>query len=396
MKAGGVQGPNFAEASRKELREFNRKMAQLREARERELQGVKAQYDDRVKDTERDGEERLYRSKLSGGELLQDEMARQEKRLSEYSQGVQSQQRIMQAQRDQLAGHHETLLADMEINHRDKMQERGASLQEFAQDTDAKADQSMEEIRSEADRVVKNSHYLTARTLNEKYRHNDKKLREEDRRFSMERGKLARDQSEAMFKEKLEGDKNLQHTKTQNMVHLAQEKQTFQEKLESQRKHFEEIMKAHQLAYQQKMDAMIKGHNQSLEHVKSRHAGEMQSLTASQASYKAAMSSRSEDPFYNISALDPRVEDKLDHYEVTVAVPDYEQQNVILSGNKRSLKLTHSRRASNDVEFPDGSVNKTKRSESFTKEFPVADIVDPDKITRRYAEGLLTFRIFKA
>ncbi len=198
------------------------------------------------------------------------------------------------------------------------------------------------------------------------------------------------------MREKIDGEKNLANARRQNMVHLAQEKQMFQDKMTAQKHHFEEIMRAYQKAYDQKIAVKNREHDVSIKHVNTQHAKEVQSTIANQASFKAALQSRSEDPFYNITTLAPVLTDKLDHYEITVPVPEFEQQNVILSGYKRSLKLTHARRAANEVELPDGSMNKSKRSESFTKEFPVTDIVEPEKIERHYAEGMLTFKIRKA
>lgn len=384
--------------SQKELLQFNKNLEQLRRAREKEVAAVKDSYDSRVQDTQRDGEDRLYQTKVSNDNLLRDELLHQEKRLNDYKNDFSEQRKIMEIQQENIVEHNKRNLNDIELNHRDKMQERMEYVSDVASDIDTKTDSAIAQMTSDAQRTIKNSHYMTAKDLDSKYRYNEKKLREEDQRFMRERGQLTKDHAQAMFQEKVQSQEQLEKLKNQNMIRQAQENQIFNDKIELERKHFDEVMKTKRMAYQQKMDAMIKSHEMALEHVKSRHAGEIQSLLESQAKYRKALDSRSDDPFYNVTALAPRLEDKMKFYEIKMEVPPFEQQNVILSGHERMLKLSHSRRAETSVELPDGSTNKSKRSESFVKEFNVADIIDPDKIIRQYdpETRLLTFRIDKA
>ena len=50
----------------------------------------------------------------------------------------------------------------------------------------------------------------------------------------------------------------------------------------------------------------------------------------------------------------------------------------------------------NKTRDDDGTENRTHRSETITKEFKVADIVDPTKVSNRYENGYLIFIVAKA
>ena len=101
------------------------------------------------------------------------------------------------------------------------------------------------------------------------------------------------------------------------------------------------------------------------------------------------------DPFYQNSNLNADITDRGDHYQLSIAVADYEKDQYLLTGNDRTLTLAFSRNFKHDIKQAD-TVAKTRRVESYSNSFSVADIVKPNSISKNYDNGKLVFTIKKA
>ena len=111
---------------------------------------------------------------------------------------------------------------------------------------------------------------------------------------------------------------------------------------------------------------------------------------------KKILNNKSDDPFYRIDKLNPKLIENDKTVTVQVPVADYEKENVHLSTRGRTIKITLSRKYSDSLNAQDGSLNKSTRSELFSKELPTIDLLSPKNITQFYEDGLLTFKINKA
>ena len=89
------------------------------------------------------------------------------------------------------------------------------------------------------------------------------------------------------------------------------------------------------------------------------------------------------------------IRDYGEFYEVTLDVPEHEKDNVRLTADKRKLTISMSRRFDGQTTDVYGDINKTKRTETYTKKLHVADLVDKKDVTSKYENGMLIFRIAK-
>lgn len=105
----------------------------------------------------------------------------------------------------------------------------------------------------------------------------------------------------------------------------------------------------------------------------------------------------SQDSFYNMLTLEPKIKDTEKHYIISLKIPEFEQQDVQISTHKRKIHLNLSRRYNEKVkDTQNSSTYKTKRSEILTKDFEVPSIVENQEIQRKYENGILSFLIKKA
>ena len=94
--------------------------------------------------------------------------------------------------------------------------------------------------------------------------------------------------------------------------------------------------------------------------------------------------------------MKPQITEQPDHYVLKMKVPEYAKEEVILSSNQREIVMTFNRRHKEERTDEDGTKLKFDKVESTVSRVPVAHILNPRKITKEWAEGVLTYKIFKA
>lgn len=181
-----------------------------------------------------------------------------------------------------------------------------------------------------------------------------------------------------------------------NVADKTKKEQLYLKELRTQEDQYNYLLKEKQKQFEQKYANLESEHNTIIKRTEDRFKEQLVELSQKYSSIRDTAASRAEDPFYNLNRLNHTVENTPDAYLVHVEVPEHEADSVLLSGHKRSMKLTLNRRYSERLDGKEGYVDINKRSETFTQEFPVADIIDGKEISRKYEDGVLTFRVAKA
>lgn len=105
---------------------------------------------------------------------------------------------------------------------------------------------------------------------------------------------------------------------------------------------------------------------------------------------------RSDDPFFHFTQVKPQITEEPDHYVLKLQIPEYAKEEVILSTNQREIVMTFNRRHKEERTDEDGAKLKFDKVESTVSRMPVAYILNPRKITKAWADGVLTYKIMKA
>lgn len=171
---------------------------------------------------------------------------------------------------------------------------------------------------------------------------------------------------------------------------------SYNKRLAMEKATFENMIKEQKESYNNKYKSLIEQNKLLLSRVKGAFDQELKSLSREHSALKKTISSRGQDPFYNSKTLNPKIVDKGKFYEVSLEVPSWEQEFVQINSDKRNVDLTLTRSFHSIVESETGDINTSKKSEVFAKTFNVPDIVDSNNLTRRYHEGVLTFKLMKA
>jgi HSP20 family molecular chaperone IbpA len=76
-------------------------------------------------------------------------------------------------------------------------------------------------------------------------------------------------------------------------------------------------------------------------------------------------------------------------------VPAHEKENVHLVTNGRKIKITLNKRFEDLVEDKDGTVNRSSKTQLYSKEVMVKDLINPKNMQVKYEDGEITYKIAK-
>ncbi len=378
-----------------DLANVNKRIETLRKARTEEEEELKKRWKTKIDDTKADNMERVSQTELQGQDDYSKEILWQEEKLKNIRDSYEEQNNKIKSERELLSNQFELERQETAKNQFNRISDIKSTTGEQENFVEESVGKKLYQMALDRDRNLRSADSLVRREMSEKYSANQKILKNEDMRFKDLKNKTSKDSSMEILTEKIEHEKELGRIKTIGSINNEQQKQIYEKEMLNTRAKHQEMLKSEVKSFEQKLNSQKNLHETALASIKAKNGAEMQSLLSNQSSFMTASADRSEDPFYSPSLLTPVVEDKIKYYELKMAIPEYEEKNVMLSGNKRDLKIAHSRKVETKVDLPDGSSNKSNRHETFLKEISLKDIIDPSKITRNYNDGVLTFRIDK-
>jgi len=204
-------------------------------------------------------------------------------------------------------------------------------------------------------------------------------------------------------KQKYYAEKDQAEMKANSAEELAKLKRLSAEKTRIQNDQINFMDRHQQNTVKQKTDdfkvryqKMVEEHDALIKNLETQLNEDMRKMVEKSASDKQIFANRLDDQFYHVSKLNPIVIEHPSFVEVSLAIPEHEKENFHLSAQGRNIKMTLSRKFAETLAETDGSVNKSTRSELFTKDVNTKDILNPNKLTQKYADGVLTYKINKA
>lgn len=144
-----------------------------------------------------------------------------------------------------------------------------------------------------------------------------------------------------------------------------------------------------------KYQNIVKQHEEVLKDIQKKFEEEVRHLQNSTSEQKQTINEKSKDDFYRIKTIQPRVLDHENHMVFELDVPKHEWENVHLSAQGRNVKMTIGRKYADEATDDQGIRNKSSRSELFSREFTVKDLLNPKTMKQTYADGVLKFKIDK-
>lgn len=202
--------------------------------------------------------------------------------------------------------------------------------------------------------------------------------------------------------DKLRYSAKVKHDHTLKTDHRKQQEQ-LSALNENHVKHQEKVINNHQkslhdreMFFEKKYQTQLAQHTQSEKHLTGLHDLAVKKSKESMLARVDFNKARESDPFFTFTELKPRVKSLEDKYVIELDVPEYAKEEVLMSANMKELVLTANRRYQDERKDERGVVQKINKVESLVSRIPLDQVVDARKMTKSYAEGVLTFTVKKA
>ena len=378
------------------LRKLDNEQKHKIAAREAEIQSVDKMYDAKVKDAKVQGELNLYEQfDRNEKELVESVVGKQEK-LEEMKTNLEKTRERLTNEEIKLKHNYKGRINNVNNFYAEKYKQLYSEGDAKTKEVNFKVNESIKDIEANTDRTLTELTHKSKLKMDESNGQHQLKLLQASDNQAYEIKRLANQNARDMAKANLDHSKNLHQLKKDNLNDFTNRQSIHKKQMDMQVHHYDEILKGQKKAFEDKYQAMIAQHQTTLEGLKQRLDKEVQSMTEHQSKQKDFHQVRMNDQFYSIDKLQPQVQETPNSYIVNLQVPEHEKDGVTLSVNDRMVKLTHTRRFENRLDLSDGTVHKGGRSEAFTKEFPVSQILDGRNITQKYENGVLSFKINKA
>lgn len=396
MKVGtGDQAIAFKE-NEDLYKRMNKSIAKKIESKEKEIQNLDSLYDKKIAQSRIEGEDQLIQSLDRNQQRMISESGVFEDKIKSYQDKLKKVQDTVGKEELTLKTTEKQKQEDLKAQLEENFQEQYATTQENQRAIADATQASVKEIatKSKAEKILLegNAQYeinALANEFNNKSANSEKEYRSKlDNDIRVHTAEVNTQQEQLKKLMTMDAEKNKRLSSELSRVNKGQ--------LDYQETHQKDMLSQREKDFKIRYENMVKEHDAVLKNLSAKFEEDAKRIAATTSTDKKIMSTRAEDPFYRVDKLNPTLVEDLKTVTVSVPVAEYEKENVHLSTQGRSIKITLSRKYTDSLNADDGSLNKSTRSELFSKELPTVALLSPKNITQSYEDGVLTFKINKA
>lgn len=378
------------------LKRMNRGLEKKIANKEQEIKQIDELYDKRVIAAKAEGEKEYAQGLERNSERLASESHAIEEKIQNYNEQLKKAQDRVEKEEVMIKGAHRERLDNLKNQMEENFQDTYLSAQEARRDVQSSTMDATKEIaaksKMEKMAVESNSQYeinALSSEFNQKTADNERVFRE----------KLGHDlklHNDEVENQKRELKRTLDVNADKNMRLTNEKERVNKEQLLFQDKHQQEMLKQKEADFKVRYERMVKEHDDILKRLSDSLNADVKKMVSQTSSEKQKIEDKTSDPFYRVDKLNPTMTEDLEMVTVSLPVSHYEKENVHLSAQGRNIKITLSRKYSDSINGENGIIDKSTRSELYSKEFNARDLLNPRNITQNYQDGVLTFKIKKA
>lgn len=376
---------------RNELRRLDQANQQLASTKERDLENLKKVYQKKTETIRNQGEEKLVNLRDELSLRQQQEITANEEILAKYQDQLSETQSKLAKQQADLTLAQRERMKNQQTNFSDTLQSRQGELEETTLLINDRMNEQVKEIAQQSQYQISDQSYKAQSKLDQLAENHDVKFQDQARNYQLKERdeELKHYQNSAMAQ--MHHQKEISGQQMKNNIEFGQRETIHKSQLESLEKFNSQKIRDQHEAFKQKVLALSQEQERMIKNVNDQFQKEMQSMISTHASKKRDVASKMDDQFYHVSTINPQLIDTEKAYIITLALPEHEKEGARLSAHDRQVRLNFTRSFEDQVSQEDGSTHKSKRSEIISKEFNVKEIVNSNKITQQYKDGLLTF-----
>lgn len=396
MKVGNSEQAQAFKDNEDLLKRMNKSIEKKIAVKEQEINQVNTLYDKKVDQAKLAGEEDLVSSLDRNQQRIVSESNQFEEKIKGYQDRLKKARETVDLEETTVRAGHKTKIEQMKTQNEENFQDQYANTTESTREIQNATQDSVQEIaaksRTERSLMESNANYqinALSTELNAKGANIERDFREKlDHDVRAHNVEVSRQRDELKKLMLVDADKNKRLSAEKTRVN--------NEQLSFQDKYQQEMLKQRDADFKIRYENIVKEHDAVLKDISTRLAADVKKMVESTSAEKKIIEGRVADPFYRVDTLNPKMAEELKTVTVSLPVAEHEKENVHLSTQGRSIKITLSRKFTDNMTAQDGSLNRSTRSELFSKELKTVDILSPKDIVQSYADGVLTFKINKA
>lgn len=178
-----------------------------------------------------------------------------------------------------------------------------------------------------------------------------------------------------------------------NLVSISKEGAAQAEKMRTQFKAQNDAMNQHS---SEQFQTLAQNAAERIRQLDQEAANQISNYQKGKMEKVANVTTRGEDPFYNLKSFNAQVSESETEYKVSVKLPAHEAQNLFVTSDNNQLKLSLARQYEGSQKFEDqNKSNRTYSYQTILENITLPGRPDMKKVTREYADGQLTIRIGK-
>ena len=199
----------------------------------------------------------------------------------------------------------------------------------------------------------------------------------------------------ALIQNKMDTQTRLAETSIKNKRLEDEQVRVQNEQVKNLDQHQADLIKQKQADFQIRYKQLADEHQAVLDALTAKLNKATQEALAENVKEKKTIVDVNSDPFYQLEILKPTMSEDSKNYYVHLEIPPHEKEDVHLMAHGREIRITMSRKFNSSIEDKDGSLNRTAKTQLYSKEFPTKDIMNQKLISQKYEDGVLSFKIAK-
>jgi HSP20 family molecular chaperone IbpA len=375
---------------------MNKSIERKIENKQQEIKNLDTLYDKKIEMARVDGEDQYIQALERNNQKMLSDSGVYEDKIKGYQEKLKQVQNTVAKEEVNLKTTEKQRLADLKSQLEENFEDQYSNTQEnqraIAESTQAVVKEITAKSKSEKTILESNAQFeinALASGFNQKAADSEKDFRTKlDSDIRLHNAEVNTQKEELKKLMTLDMEKNKRLNNEQNRVNHDQ--------LSFQETHQKDMLAQREKDFKVRYENMVKEHDTVLKSLSAKFEADAQRVTASTSSEKKILNDKSTDPFYRVDRLNPKMTEDLKTVTIAIPVAEYEKENIHLSTQGRSIKITLSRKYTDSLNAEDGSVNRSTRSELFSKELNTTDLLSPKNITQHYSDGILTFKVNKA
>ena len=379
----------------KELRKLRQRAKRQIENQNKEMAHVRANHRENLKKSQLAHHVNVRKQRDRNAKEEVEAILRHQAKLDTIKKNFEETINRLEAEKEQLKTHHLHTMETNRSNLDNIARQKQAETKEFLANLEDKTNWKIRKAVNDANiRTTENRAEVYRKANREIIKNKNENTKKEiglRRQMQKDRTRFIN----ALANERIEQRNRISKMKLSHQRLAKEQKQIHDRETKLRQNLYKRTILNIESQFKQKTAAMQEAHKKAVATLKGMFRKHIQDIRSDYSLKKTSIHSKAQDKFYRIESLEPRIRDLGKEYLVSIEVPAHEQVNVHLTAHKRQLKLMAARRFEDRVPGPDGTVNHTRRSEVFSKDLNIPEIIDPRTVVRKYEDGILHFRLKK-